>query len=113
MTFVVYRKKPGSGSFSENYLAICKRNLAAHRQLNSINRRNFLKTAGAAIILPTILPSSVLGRGGKAPPSGKITMGVVGWGSQGPGDAAIFARRRTTATWSPRATLTRTVCGMR
>ncbi len=56
--------------------------------LNSVNRRHFLKAAGAAIILPTILPGSVFGRGGKAPPSGKIVMGVVGWGSQGPGDAA-------------------------
>jgi len=58
--------------------------------LNSANRRQFLKAAGAAIVLPTILPSSVFGRDGKAPPSGKITMGVVGWGMQGPGDANSF-----------------------
>jgi predicted dehydrogenase len=58
-------------------------------QMKFLNRRNFLKTAGAAIVLPTILPSSVLGRGGKAP-SGKITMGVVGWGFQGPGDTKSF-----------------------
>jgi predicted dehydrogenase len=58
--------------------------------MNSLNRRNFLKTAGAAFVLPAILPSSVLGRDGKAPPSGKITMGVVGWGNQGPGDAKSF-----------------------
>jgi len=58
--------------------------------LNSTNRRQFLKAAGAAIVLPTILPSSVFGRDGKAPPSGKITMGVVGWGMQGPGDANSF-----------------------
>ncbi len=62
--------------------------------MNSINRRNFLKTAGAAIVLPTILPSSVLGRGGKALPSGTITMGVIGWGSQGPGDASNFLREQ-------------------
>ena len=62
--------------------------------LNSINRRHFLKAAGAAIILPAILPGSVLGRGGKAPPSGKIVMGVVGWGGQGSGDAAIVNRER-------------------
>ena len=42
------------------------------------------------MVLPAILPSSVLGRDGKAPPSGKITMGVVGWGNQGPGDARSF-----------------------
>ena len=55
--------------------------------LNSINRRHFLKAAGAAIILPAILPGSVFGRDGKAPPSGKIVMGVVGWGGQGASDA--------------------------
>ena len=61
--------------------------------MNTINRRNFLKTAGAAIILPTILPGCVLGRGGKPPPSGKITMGVVGWGGQGASDAGEFLRQ--------------------
>jgi len=34
--------------------------------MKSINRRHFLKTAGAAIVLPAILPGSVLGRDGKA-----------------------------------------------
>jgi predicted dehydrogenase len=58
--------------------------------LNSINRRGFLKAAGAAIVLPTILPGSVLGRDGKAPPSGKITMGVVGWGGQGASNTRSF-----------------------
>ncbi|MGA2557644.1 MAG: Gfo/Idh/MocA family oxidoreductase, partial [Verrucomicrobiota bacterium] len=61
--------------------------------MNSINRRNFLKTAGAAVVLPTILPGCVLGRVGKAPPSGRITMGVVGWGSQGRSDAGSFLRQ--------------------
>ena len=54
------------------------------------NRRQFLKAAGAAIVLPTILPSSVLGREGKTPPSGKVTMGVIGWGMQGPGNTKSF-----------------------
>jgi predicted dehydrogenase len=58
--------------------------------MKSINRRNFLKTAGAAIVLPTILPSHVLGRDGKTPPSGKVTMAVIGWGMQGPGDTNSF-----------------------
>ncbi len=56
----------------------------------SLSRRSFLKTAGAAIVLPTILPGSVLGRDGKAPPSGRVTMGVVGWGMQGPSDTNSF-----------------------
>ena len=51
--------------------------------LNSINRRHFLKSAGAAIILPTILPGRVLGRGGNPPPSvirsGIKWIGTEGW----------------------------------
>jgi len=54
------------------------------------NRRQFLKAAGAAMVLPTILPGCVLGRGGKTPPSGKVTMGVIGWGMQGPGNTKSF-----------------------
>jgi predicted dehydrogenase len=61
--------------------------------MKSINRRHFLKTAGAAIVLPTILPGCVIGRIGKAPPSGKVTMGVVGWGKQGSSDAGSFLRQ--------------------
>ncbi len=55
-----------------------------------VDRRQFLKAAGAAIVLPTILPSSVLGRDGKTPPSGKINMGVIGWGMQGPSNTQSF-----------------------
>ena len=55
-----------------------------------VGRRQFLKAAGAAIVLPTILPGCVLGRGGKTPPSGKINMGVIGWGMQGPGNTRSF-----------------------
>jgi predicted dehydrogenase len=55
-----------------------------------INRRHFLKAAGAAIVLPTLLPSSVLGRSGKVAPSNKINMGVVGWGMQGPSNTNSF-----------------------
>ncbi|MBW8864090.1 MAG: Gfo/Idh/MocA family oxidoreductase [Verrucomicrobia bacterium] len=60
------------------------------KQTNHVNRRHFLKAAGAAIILPTILPGCAFGRGGKAPPSGKINMGVVGWGMQGPSNTRSF-----------------------
>jgi predicted dehydrogenase len=54
------------------------------------SRRQFLKAAGAAIVLPAILPASVLGRDGKTPPSGKVNLGVIGWGMQGPGDTKAF-----------------------
>ena len=77
-------------------------------QTKSINRRRFLKTAGAAIVLPTILPGCVIGRVGRTPPSGKITMGVVGWGKQGSSDAGAFSSR-TTAASSPSAMLTRII----
>ncbi|HEV2693301.1 MAG TPA: Gfo/Idh/MocA family oxidoreductase [Verrucomicrobiae bacterium] len=57
---------------------------------NHVNRRHFLKTAGAAIILPTILPGCALGRGRKVSANGKINMGVVGWGMQGPSNTKSF-----------------------
>jgi predicted dehydrogenase len=66
-----------------------QKKLRSASPLNSINRRGFLKAAGAAIVLPTILPGSVLGRDGKAP-SGKVNMGVVGWGMQGPSNTQSF-----------------------
>jgi predicted dehydrogenase len=55
-----------------------------------VSRRRFLAAAGAAAALPTIIPLSALGRGGKTAPSERITMGVVGWGMQGPGNTASF-----------------------
>ncbi len=54
------------------------------------SRRNFLKTAGAAIGAPMIVPSHVLGLGDKPAPSNRITMGVVGWGMMGPGNTNDF-----------------------
>ena len=56
----------------------------------NFSRRQFLKAAGAAVVLPAILPGCVTGRGGKTPPSGKITMGVIGWGMQGPANTRNF-----------------------
>ena len=40
-----------------------------------LDRRQFLKAAGAAVVLPAILPGSVAARDGKTPPSGKINLG--------------------------------------
>jgi predicted dehydrogenase len=58
------------------------------RPLNSLNRRRFLKVAGAAIVLPTILPGCASPRRTRA--SNRITMGVIGWGMQGPGNTQNF-----------------------
>jgi predicted dehydrogenase len=61
-----------------------------HKNTYNFSRRQFLKTAGAALVLPTILPGSVFGGTDKTAPSNKITLGVVGWGMQGPGDTKSF-----------------------
>src|ERR1700683_3341018 len=54
-----------------------------------ISRRRFLRraatTLGAAIALPSIVPSSALGRSGALAPSERITMGFIGVGTQGGG----------------------------
>jgi predicted dehydrogenase len=55
---------------------------------NLISRRRFLRqtaTLGAAIAVPTFIPSSVLGRNGAIAPSERITMGFIGVGGQGGG----------------------------
>jgi predicted dehydrogenase len=53
------------------------------------SRRDFLAATGAALVLPAILPGSVFGQG-KPAPSNRITLGVVGWGMQGPPNTASF-----------------------
>jgi len=49
-------------------------------------RRGFIKTtlgAASAIGFPTIIPATALGKGGKAAPSERITMGMIGCGNRG------------------------------
>jgi predicted dehydrogenase len=57
---------------------------------SNLNRRQFLATTGTALVLPTLVPASALGLQDKAPPSERITLGVVGWGMQGPGNTDAF-----------------------
>ncbi len=52
-----------------------------------VSRRQFLAAAGAAIAVPTLIPSRVLGQHA---PSGRVALGVVGWGMQGPGNTDQF-----------------------
>ena len=52
----------------------------------NLNRRQFLKAAGAAIAAPMFIPAHVLGRGGAVPPSEKIIMGCIGINHRGSGD---------------------------
>ena len=59
---------------------------------SKLSRRQFLVTTGAALALPTIVPGSALGFGGKSSPSKRITVGVVGCGGQGNGNTDGFLR---------------------
>jgi len=51
------------------------------------SRRDFVKQSAkivaGAVILPNIIPASVLGKGGSTPPSDRIVIGAIGVGSQG------------------------------
>ncbi len=52
-----------------------------------MTRRRFLAVTGAtgaALAVPTFIPASALGRDGRPPPSGRITVGIVGWGMIAP-----------------------------
>jgi predicted dehydrogenase len=55
-------------------------------------RRKFLAVTGAALAAPTFIPASALGADGRPAPSERITMGVVGWGMQGPSNTGNFLR---------------------
>ena len=54
---------------------------------HGISRRRFLATTAAAVSLPTIVPSSIFGQNR---PSNRITLGVIGWGMQGPQNTNSF-----------------------
>ena len=60
-----------------------------------MNRRRFLAATGLALGVPTIIPASALGLEGKAAPSERVTMGVVGWGMQGPANTGEFLRLKS------------------
>jgi len=57
---------------------------------NRISRRGVLQGAAAAVVLPTIIPASALGRGGRPSPSERIVLGCIGVGSQGRGNMNWF-----------------------
>ncbi len=54
------------------------------------NRRQFLKTAGAALAAPYVVSTKALGAQARPQPSGRITMGLIGAGGQGTGDMGGF-----------------------
>jgi len=62
--------------------------------LSGITRRRFLATTGVALAAPAFVPASALGRADNAAASERITLGVVGWGMQGPGNTEAFLREK-------------------
>ena len=59
------------------------------RKTGRVSRRRFITRTAAALTLPLILPGCAsLGR--RTPPSKRISLGVVGWGMQGPGNTKSF-----------------------
>jgi predicted dehydrogenase len=61
-------------------------------------RRRFLKnslaTAGAAVMAPTIIPSSALGRDGAVAPSERVVVGGIGIGGRGTYDLGCFLEQK-------------------
>lgn len=55
-----------------------------------ITRRRFILTTGAAVALPMVLPGAAAEMGRRTRASNRITLGVVGWGMQGPGNTKNF-----------------------
>ena len=56
---------------------------------SGISRRRFLAATGFALAAPTIVPASALGRA-RHRALGTESLGVVGWGMQGPGNTDAF-----------------------
>ena len=66
------------------------------KKATQLHRRRFLKTAlsaGAAVMAPTIIPSSALGRDGVAP-SERIVVGGIGIGNRGTYDLGCFLEQK-------------------
>ncbi len=57
---------------------------------DNIHRREFLKSAFAAVAVPNILPSSVFGADGATAPSDRVGLGIIGLGIQGTGNMRAF-----------------------
>jgi len=55
-----------------------------------LNRRGFLKTAGAMLVAPYVIPSAVLGKAGDVVPSERIALGGIGIGGRGSYDLGCF-----------------------
>jgi len=61
---------------------------------NGISRRQFIRTATAAIAMPYVITSSALGGNGRPAASNRIVMGAIGVGGMGSGDMRAFLGNR-------------------
>src|SRR5216684_4881519 len=61
---------------------------------SGMSRRRFLATTGVALAAPAFVPARALGRADNVAASERITLGVVGWGMQGPGNTEAFLREK-------------------
>jgi len=61
---------------------------------SKISRRQFIAATATAIAAPTFIPASALGADDRPAPSERVTLGVVGWGMQGPGNTSAFMRQK-------------------
>jgi len=83
------RQNVGDGAFGLDIRKPCAI-IAAMKRIPLASRRRFLQSGAAAAAsfgFPSIVPSSVFGQNA---PSNRITLGVVGWGMQGPGNTNAF-----------------------
>ncbi len=65
--------------------------------VTQVDRRGFLKTAatttGAAVMAPTIIPGSALGKNGAVAPSERVVVGGIGIGRRGGYDLGCFLQQ--------------------
>ncbi len=68
------------------------------KQTMQLHRRRFLgsalSAAGAAVLAPTIIPSSALGRDGAVAPSERVVVGGIGIGNRGTYDLGCFLEQK-------------------
>ena len=62
--------------------------------MSPLRRRQFLKTAAAAVAAPMIIPGSALGRDGSVPPSERVIVGGIGIGNRGTYDLGCFLEQK-------------------
>src|SRR6516225_8288585 len=63
-------------------------------RIQHTTRRDFLKTASAAVAAPYVLTSAALANADRPPPSDRIVMAGIGIGHMGRGDLGAFLSRK-------------------